>query len=53
MSTEQIFDVIINYAYIRKEEIEKHIEYCLEQNNNNNPSRQIDEEKNSRKLIIG
>jgi hypothetical protein len=29
MSAEQIVDLIINYAYTRKEEIEKHTEYCL------------------------
>jgi len=46
MSTEQILDLIVNYAYTRKEEIEKHrVLLGKEQNNNNNTSRQIDEEK--------
>ncbi|MDQ3882894.1 MAG: hypothetical protein M3243_02435 [Thermoproteota archaeon] len=46
MSTEQILDLIINYAYTRKEEIEKHrVLLGKEQNDNNNTSRQIDEEK--------
>ena len=46
MSTEQILDLIINYAYTRKEEIEKHRGLLgKEQNDNNNTSRQIDEEK--------
>ena len=46
MSTEQILDLIINYAYSRKEEIEKHkVLLGSEQNNNNNPSRQIDDGK--------
>ncbi|MDQ5842881.1 MAG: hypothetical protein M3286_05275 [Thermoproteota archaeon] len=46
MSTDQILDLIINYAYTRKEEIEKHrVLLGKEQNDNNNTSRQIDEEK--------
>lgn len=46
MSTEQILDLIIDYAYTRKEEIEKHrVLLGKEQNDNNNTSRQIDEEK--------
>ena len=44
MSTEQIFDLIINYAYTRKEEVEKH-RVLLGREQNNNPSRQIDDEK--------
>ena len=43
MSTEQILDLIINYAYTRKEEIEKH--KVLLGNEQNNPSRLIDDEK--------
>jgi hypothetical protein len=43
MSTEQILDLIINYAYTRKEEIEKH--KVLLGNEQNNPSRQIDDGK--------
>ncbi len=43
MSTEQILDLIINYAYTRKEEIEKH--KVLLGNEQNNPYRQIDEGK--------
>ena len=43
MSTEQIPDLIINYAYTRKEEIEKH--KVLLGNEQNNPYRQIDEGK--------
>lgn len=43
MSTEQILDLIINYAYIRKEEIEKH--RVLLGNEQNNPSWQIDDGK--------
>jgi hypothetical protein len=43
MSTEQILDLIINYAYTRKEEIEKH--RVLLGNEQNNPSRQIDDGK--------
>jgi hypothetical protein len=46
MSTEQILDLIVNYAYTRTEEIEKHrVLLGKEQNDNNNTSRQIDEEK--------
>ncbi len=44
MSTEQILDLIINYAYTRKEEIEKH-KVLLGNEQNNNPYRQIDEGK--------
>ena len=44
MSTEQILDLIINYAYTRKEELEKH-RVLLGREQNNNPSRQIDDEK--------
>ena len=43
MSTEQILDLIINYAYTRKEEIEKH--KVLLGNEQNNPSRLIDNGK--------
>ncbi len=43
MSAEQILDLIINYAYTRKEEIEKH--RVLLGNEQNNPSRQIDDGK--------
>jgi hypothetical protein len=43
MSTEQILDLIINYAYTRKKEIEKH--RVLLGNEQNNPSRQIDDGK--------
>jgi hypothetical protein len=43
MSTEQILDLIINYAYTRKEEIEKH--KVLLGNGQNNPSRLIDNGK--------
>jgi hypothetical protein len=43
MSTEEILDLIINYAYTRKEEIEKH--KVLLGNEQNNPYRQIDEGK--------
>jgi hypothetical protein len=43
MSAEQILDLIIDYAYTRKEEIEKH--RVLLGNEQNNPSRQIDDEK--------
>lgn len=43
MSSEQILDLIINYAYTRKEEIEKH--RVLLGNEQNNPSRQIDDGK--------
>src|SRR5215203_4468124 len=43
MSTEQILDLIINYAYTRKKEIEKHrVLLGIQQNN---PSRQIDDAK--------
>ena len=46
MSTEQILDLIINYAYTRKEEIEKHrVLLGNDQSNNNNPSRKIDDGK--------
>ncbi len=45
MSTEQILDLIINYAYTRKEEIEKHKVLLGNDQSNNNPSRQIDDEK--------
>ena len=41
MSTEEILDLIINYAYTRKEEIEKH--KVLLGNEQNNPSRLIDD----------
>jgi hypothetical protein len=44
MSTEQILDLIINYAYSRKEEIEKH-KLLLGPEHDNNPSRQIDDAK--------
>ena len=44
MSTEQILDLIINFAYTRKEEVEKH-RVLLGREQNNNPSRQIDDEK--------
>ena len=43
MSSEQILDLIINYAYTRKEEIEKH--RVLLGNEQNNPSRLIDNGK--------
>ena len=43
MSTEQILDLIINYAYMRKKEVEKH--RVLLGKEQNNPSRQIDDEK--------
>jgi hypothetical protein len=43
MSTEQILDLIINYAYTRKGEVEKH--KVLLGNEQNNPSRQIDDGK--------
>lgn len=43
MSTEQILDLIINYAYTRKEEVEKH--RVLLGREQNNPSRKIDDEK--------
>jgi hypothetical protein len=43
MSTEEILDLIINYAYTRKEEIEKH--RVLLGHEQNNPSRQVDDGK--------
>src|SRR5215213_205159 len=43
MSTEQILDLIINYAYTRKKEIEKH--RVLLGTQQSNPSRQIDDAK--------
>ena len=43
MSTEQLLDLIINYAYTRKEEVEKH--RVLLGKEQNNPSRKIDDEK--------
>jgi hypothetical protein len=43
MSTEEILDLIINYAYTRKEEIEKH--RVLLGHEQNSPSRQIDDGK--------
>jgi hypothetical protein len=43
MSTEQILDLIIDYAYTRKKEIEKH--RVLLGNEQNNPSRKIDDGK--------
>ena len=43
MSAEQIIDLIIDYAYTRKEEIEKH--RVLLGSERSNPSRQIDDEK--------
>ena len=43
MSTEQVLDLIINYAYTRKEEVEKH--RVLLGKEQNNPSRKIDDEK--------
>jgi hypothetical protein len=43
-TTEQILDLIINYAYSRKEEIEKH-KLLLGAEQNNNPSHQIDNGK--------
>jgi hypothetical protein len=43
MSTEQILDLIINYAYSRKEEIQKH--RVLLGHEQNSPSRQIDDAK--------
>ncbi len=43
MSTEQILDLVINYAYTRKKEIEKHkVLLGAEQNN---PSRLMDDAK--------
>jgi hypothetical protein len=50
MSTEQILDLIINYAYSRKEEIQKH--RVLLRHEQNTPTRQVDDAK-SWKLIIG
>jgi hypothetical protein len=50
MSTEQILDPIINYAYTRKKEIEKH--RVLLGTRQNNPSRQIDDGR-SWKLTVG
>jgi hypothetical protein len=44
MSTEQILDLMINYAYSRKKEVEKH-KVLLGAEQNNNPSRQIDDGK--------
>lgn len=44
MSTEQILDLIIDYAYTRKEVIGKH-RVLLGNEQNNNPSRQIDDGK--------
>ncbi len=43
MSTEQILDLIINYAYSRKGEIQKH--RVLLGQEQNSPSRQIDDAK--------
>jgi hypothetical protein len=43
MSTEQLLDLIISYAYTRKEEVEKH--RVLLGKEQNNPSRKIDDEK--------
>jgi hypothetical protein len=43
MSTEQILDLIINYAYTRKKEIEKH--RVLLGTQRSNPARQIDDAK--------
>ena len=43
MSTEQLLDLIISYAYTRKEEVEKH--RVLLGKEQNNPSQQIDDEK--------
>jgi hypothetical protein len=43
MSTEQILDLIINYAYTRKKEIEKH--RALLGNEQDNPSWKIDDGK--------
>lgn len=45
MSTEQILDLVINYAYARKKEIEKHRVLLGNERYNNNPSRQIDDGK--------
>ncbi len=43
MSTEQILDLIINYAYTRKEEIQKH--RVLLGQEQNTPTRQVDDAK--------
>lgn len=43
MSTEQILDLVINYAYSRREEIQKH--RALLGHEQNGPSRQIDDAK--------
>ncbi len=43
MSTEQILDLIINYAYTRKKEIEEH--RALLENKQDNPYWQIDNGK--------
>ena len=43
MSTEQILDLIINYAYTRKEEIQKH--RVLLGHEQNTPTRQVDDAK--------
>jgi hypothetical protein len=43
MSTEQILDLVINYAYSRKEEIQKH--RVLLGHEQNTCSRQIDDAK--------
>jgi hypothetical protein len=44
MSTEQILDLIINYAYTRKKEIEEH-RALLGNRQRTNPSWQIDDGK--------
>ena len=43
MSAEQILDLIINYAYTRKEEIQKH--RVLLGHEQNTPTRQVDDAK--------
>lgn len=43
MSTEQILDLIINYAYSRKEEIQKHRVLLAQEQNS--CSRQVDDAK--------
>ena len=43
MSTEQILGLIINYAYTRKEEIQKH--RVLLGHEQNTPTRQVDDAK--------
>jgi hypothetical protein len=43
MSTEQILDLIIDYAYTRKEEIQKH--RVLLGHEQNTPTRQVDDAK--------